>query len=509
MKKYVCLLLSILMLMTMFVSPAAAAAPASAEPVGFSINRVESADTSALPDILTLQTEAIQPAYRIASAEGLLRLSELVEQEHTLEGITFYLVCDVDMTGLDWLPIGADTPTGNSNPPKYFAGTLDGQGHVIRNLVYENRTGGNMVAVTGLFGITKGATVKNLILDESCSFTYSGTANDNRTGAIIGWANGSNTIDNCLSLAAVNGKNHTGGIVGQYPGSASTLLRIVNTTNAGPVTGAGAAGGIGGYMQGPLEIVNCRNAGDVSTASTAVGDVYQAVGGIVARDIRVAGQKNLVDGCVNNGTLTGGLTGGIIGAVQLASGETSVQNCTTYGKTESSPADAVSGQIIGKNAANNGSWPHLTGNQEKAGQSDRTLLSAMLQVCAQVTAGTTDQSESTSLRLVTSVNAELDAWQEIGFVFVLQPAGGEATDEIRRGSTTVYRSIAGTDGEALVNYRPQVMFAPTSAYFAAYSITDIDRSYFDMQITVRAFAVTQEGETVYGESATFAVSDLF
>ena len=138
MKKYVCLLLSILMLMTMFVSPAAAAAPASAEPVGFSVNRVESADTSALPDILTLQTEAIQPAYRIASAEGLLRLSELVEQEHTLEGITFYLVCDVDMTGLDWLPIGADTPTGNSNPPKYFAGTLDGQGHVIRNLVYEN-----------------------------------------------------------------------------------------------------------------------------------------------------------------------------------------------------------------------------------------------------------------------------------------------------------------------------------------------------------------------------------
>ena len=60
-----------------------------------------------------------------------------------------------------------------------------------------------------------------------------------------------------------------------------------------------------------------------------------------------------------------------------------------------------------------------------------------------------------------------------------------------------------------MNYRPQVMFAPTSAYFATYSITDIDRLYFDMQITVRAFAVTQEGETVYGESATFAVSDLF
>ncbi len=375
MKKAISLLLSAMLLLSAFCL-AVSAAEEPDDTVGFSADRVVKADLDEVYNILSLDEHPEEDAYKINSAEGLVRLSNAVKNDfYTFEGVTFYITKDIDMSGVEWLPIGPDTATGNSNPSKYFAGTLDGQGHIISNLVYENKTGGDMVAVTGLFGITKGATIKNLILNSDCSFTYSGTAGDNRTGSIIGWANGSNTIDNCLSLAAVNGKNHTGGIVGQYPGSANTMLRIVNTTNAGPVTSAGAAGGIGGYMQGPLEIVNCRNAGDVSTSSDKVGDAWNAVGGIVARSIpAAAGQTARIDGCINNGTLTGGLTGGIVGAVHVVASETTVQNCINYGELKSDLPNAVSSEILGINAGNEGTEPTLTDNQERSGEEDASWV---------------------------------------------------------------------------------------------------------------------------------------
>ncbi len=70
------------------------------------------------------------------------------------------LTADIDMTGIDFGMIGTES--------KSYKGTFDGQYHVISNLVINKPDTDNI----GFFGtLEAGATVKNLVLDASCSIT--------------------------------------------------------------------------------------------------------------------------------------------------------------------------------------------------------------------------------------------------------------------------------------------------------------------------------------------------
>lgn len=67
----------------------------------------------------------------------------------------FKLIADIDLTGIEWEPVGSSYPTS----PYRFNGTLDGNGHKVINLTVDSDHNGGI----RLFGATGGsASIKNL-----------------------------------------------------------------------------------------------------------------------------------------------------------------------------------------------------------------------------------------------------------------------------------------------------------------------------------------------------------
>ena len=80
-------------------------------------------------------------------------------------GKTVELLCDVDLDGQEWTPIGT-----SANP---FNGTFDGQGHTISNLVINGGSNSNLVinggsnSNQGFFGTTQNGEIKNVTFNNA------------------------------------------------------------------------------------------------------------------------------------------------------------------------------------------------------------------------------------------------------------------------------------------------------------------------------------------------------
>lgn len=386
MKKKLSVVLAICMLLSLMSIAGYAAESDTPEPVGFSSSRVVKADLTGVRNILNLDDYPEETAYFVNSAQGLLRVSKAVNFDfYDFRGVTIYITRDIDMTGQEW------TPIGNNDNACFFAGTLDGMGHVIDNLVYENddntESTHQVMAGTGLVGFSHGCTIKNLVLGAGCSFTFAGTSGDNRTGAFIGSAtiptvpDVPTTIDNCLNLASVTGKNYTAGFIGQgydlsKKNGAGGNIVIRNSTNAGNVTSDNAAGGFVGYAASGTYLINCRNTGTITTNSTDPKQTHRVAGGLIGRGVdNYAGSK--IEHCINNGELRGAICGGIIGTVHFEKME--LRDCANYKLITSEIAGAELGSIVGK-MIYTGSVQIEFDNQDLSGQTDSSLAAAELSV---------------------------------------------------------------------------------------------------------------------------------
>ena len=148
----------------------------------------------------------------------------------TSGGATLYakMMNDIDFLGIENLhsPIGI-------NEANKFQGVFDGQGHRVKNLIINRPTENYQ----GFFGLLRGgeiATVKNLILDSSCSIT-----GYNRIGGIVGAyqvGGGTITLENLVNEATVTAKHQdAGGIVGGHIAHTPTII-IRNCVNTGTIT---------------------------------------------------------------------------------------------------------------------------------------------------------------------------------------------------------------------------------------------------------------------------------
>ena len=164
-------------------------------------------------------------------------------------GSKAYLMADIDMNGHndDFIPIG----TGQ----KPFCGTFDGQGHRVTNL---HITGSNN---TGFFStVTGGATIKNFILDATCS-----VSGESYVG-LIGVSTGSGDIvmqcvgnEAPISASGVN----AGGIIGCNYSSGATFI-IENCYNSGTIVGGRESGALSGWVGNGARITDSYNIGTVS-----------------------------------------------------------------------------------------------------------------------------------------------------------------------------------------------------------------------------------------------------
>lgn len=132
--------------------------------------------------------------YAITTPADLMAVKYNMSGDFTLEN-------DIDMTGVDFTPIGIE---GNTSVAK-FMGSFDGKGHIIKGLKYDNADKGEV----GLFSQTENATITNLGIEGA---HFVGNAN---VGGIVGRMYGG-VIANCATLNSyIEGRDHVASITGE------------------------------------------------------------------------------------------------------------------------------------------------------------------------------------------------------------------------------------------------------------------------------------------------------
>ncbi len=348
----------------------------------------------------------------LANREDFDELSLGVRNGATGEGITFKVVPENGEKYIDFeydnkfIPIGGVDPVDDDaySTNNTFKGTLDGNSSQILNLATDRAANYN-----GLFGGVDGATIKNLTIVnpsiagggtsrgafvgrnwnsvtlENCNvvvdnYNYSMEAGQGeisgtyQVGGIIGYADGTVSINNChvmkddgggdgiLNISATSyGSSQNwsaaGGIVGSA--GASSDITITNCTSNASVKGkltiieneapkGKGVGGIIGYIDNTGTITNCSNTGTISGVP--------AIGGIVgyANSVTIESCYNTGDvsseGYFNYQSADGACVGGIAGYTNG-----SISNCYNLGRIgalNQYQYDDVVGGIVGYSSSN-------------------------------------------------------------------------------------------------------------------------------------------------------------
>lgn len=205
------------------------------------------------------------------------------------KSISAVLTADIDLALYEWLPM-----TG-------YAGSFDGQSHIISNLSITAKNGYN-----ALFGsLAANAVVKNLTVKGDI------TTGSSATGGVVGSATTA-TIENCTSYVNISGTlNTVGGIVGNAAYSTISGCEYYGTLTT---TGNNAAGIVGNLTSGTTKskVSSCYNGGTI-TATTQVGGIVGYSTGI-----EITGSYN--KGKISGNSYVGGIAGRVYATGYPASG---------------------------------------------------------------------------------------------------------------------------------------------------------------------------------------------
>ncbi|TVQ37607.1 MAG: hypothetical protein EA370_06810, partial [Wenzhouxiangella sp.] len=255
--------------------------------------------------------------WQISNPAELDALRNYLGSEHADKH--FILVADIDLWGYGeadgWQPIGSNL-TGQR-----FHGSVDGDGHVIRNLTVARPGSG----FQGLFGSLENASIRNLDLASAHVVglddvgALSGRSSNSlidgvvisgqvegrrRIGGVVGQFGGG-TVHRSGAMVEVHGQNEVGGLVGRMTGLA-TLVAQSHAAGQIHVVG-GTAGGLVGYLDG-ASIADCYSQAGVSGGSIRGGLIgwVQSSNSIIAR-CYVAGPVS------GEGSSIGGFIGSFLG----------------------------------------------------------------------------------------------------------------------------------------------------------------------------------------------------
>ncbi len=269
--------------------------------------------------------------FLIEKPEHLAFVAIETQEGRNFLGQFLLITKDIDLSGKEWSGIGSLV-----SATSIFCGTIDGGGHVIKNLVINNPEGDYI----GLFGCSMGF-IENLGI-EDCNiigkeyvggligFAYEGTVKNcyvtgnvegkaNRVGLLSGQNDG--VVTDCHTSGNIEGKEHVGGLVGLNYGS------IINSRSSGNVKGSNQIGGLIGLVQ-KGRISNCKS-------DCIVEAIQENAGGLI-------GQNN---GTLVNCQVSGKVTGrAYIGGLAGWNYYGSVENCSASGNVKGT---MISGGLIG------------------------------------------------------------------------------------------------------------------------------------------------------------------
>ena len=196
-------------------------------------------------------TDDGQGNYTVDNEKGLKNLAELVNNGATDINIT--LTADIDLSGIDWTPIGIDYN-------HQYTGTFDGNGKTITGLTVTTSD-----QYAGLFGyIGSGGAVKNVVL-EGVQIT-----SDNSLGSVGGVAGNSyGNIEYCSVSGSVSGNGIVGGVVGYQIGGS-----IIGCSSSATVKGTQGAGGVAGTTNSGASLTRCYATGDVTVENNTTNAAF-------------------------------------------------------------------------------------------------------------------------------------------------------------------------------------------------------------------------------------------
>lgn len=250
---------------------------------------------------------------RITDASEFYSLVSNVNSGTNYSGTTVFLDHDLSLSGYD-IDYNA-----NAFTKKQFIGTFDGQGHVISDFKMNSSS-----QYVSLFGYSTGLTIRNVVLDSSCSVTSSYTSTNAHVGGIIGACiptSAQCTIENNVNMATITFKGslkdrftklYIGGIAGflgfaSFPSSSSSKYETVmkNCVNYGNIFQSGSGGityigGLVGYSYGSASnyvyIQNCLDAGTRIHTKSAYSNSLTS-GGIIGYSYYTK-----IENCVSTGS---------------------------------------------------------------------------------------------------------------------------------------------------------------------------------------------------------------
>ncbi|MBQ3004515.1 MAG: leucine-rich repeat domain-containing protein, partial [Clostridia bacterium] len=247
--------------------------------------------------------------YYIYNAKELAWVSEQVSFGFTFSGSTVKLMDNIDLASYDWIPIGGRDYCGNSSFGMYFGGIFDGNNKKVSNIYIDDNK-----CYSGLFGCTKGATIKNTgVINPYINSTMTGGGASFSIGGLIGRAM-STVTDRCYvrgGTVSSSGLLSVGGLIGATITTACTTTnsyvqgttvkttRVHNDSSAGGIIGCAYlaadvvencystavvttssskdnAGAIVGRSGGAVHITNCYGAGDIGSAADSILAGYNA-----------------------------------------------------------------------------------------------------------------------------------------------------------------------------------------------------------------------------------------
>ena len=259
-------------------------------------------------------------------------LAECVNAGISFKDKVFKLGTDLNYGGIAYIPIGGKY----DNEDRFFEGTFDGDGHTIKGVNISSSTGD-----VGLFGgISKGAVIKNLTLDNA-----SITGSDN-TGGIVG-CNTGGIITNCHVTSSVtikakddNSGERFGGIVGNngFYEKVGTEKKVGTEDNVlcGTVSHCSSAatlqsanrlvGGVAGHNEPECTLSNNVVVGATISAYSNYGAIVGYNSGNLDHNYYAGCKGNNVYGC--NGADTNGAELSTIPYVVLYNGSAGDNNAT-------------------------------------------------------------------------------------------------------------------------------------------------------------------------------------
>lgn len=189
--------------------------------------------------------------YQITNLNELKWLRDCVNNDPTsMQTQNARLMNDIDMSSVNsWWPIGKSSSI-------YF-GTFDGNGHVIRNLHFDNIIS-NDIHGGGLFGNLLNATIKDLTIEDARTSC--------RGGGLLAYAATSSNILSCHVSGQIKGTENIGGLVGT-----SSKTNYSQCVVDAALIGDNNLGGLIGNAQNNNTIEYCSSRCDITYTSN-VGD---------------------------------------------------------------------------------------------------------------------------------------------------------------------------------------------------------------------------------------------